>query len=138
MAHTMDEKSRFIEMRAKGYSFVKIAAETGVSKPTLIKWAVEYEDEIETLTATELQALLEQHGLTRQQESEHIAQQLERVRQAIEAQDLAKLPVRDLLLMKKNLEEKLEKHQRRSSIHTGMDKPGRDLFSAEEKMLPVN
>jgi hypothetical protein len=40
--------------------------------------------------------------------------------------------------MKKNLEEKLEKHQRRSSIHTGMDKPARDLFSAEEKMLPVN
>ena len=138
MAHTMAEKIRFMEMRAGGYSFGKIAAEMGISKPTLIKWAVQYEDEIETLAATELEMVLDRHGLIRQQEAEAIATQLERVGKAIEAQDLNKLPLRDLLLMKNNLEGKLAEYVHASRIHTGTDMPKRNIFKPEEKTLPVH
>ena len=138
MAHTMAEKIRFMEMRANGYSFGKIAAEMGISKPTLIKWAVQYEDEIETLAATELEMVLDRHGLIRQQEAEAIATQLERVGKAIEAQDLNKLPLRDLLLMKNNLEGKLAEYVRASRIHTGKDIPRRAVWDPQEKTLPVH
>ena len=55
----IDTKERFIEMRAKGYSFDKIALELGKAKQTLIDWSKELQDEIANRKALELEALYE-------------------------------------------------------------------------------
>jgi transposase-like protein len=41
-------KEKFIQLRAKGFSFDKIAKEISTSKPTLLKWSEEFEGEIAT------------------------------------------------------------------------------------------
>ena len=43
---TTDKKHTFIERRAQGYSFDKIAKELKISKVALLEWAKEFEDEI--------------------------------------------------------------------------------------------
>jgi transposase len=45
---TNNEKEKFIELRARGLSFSKIAEEIGVSKPILIKWNSELRKEMQT------------------------------------------------------------------------------------------
>lgn len=77
MAYTKEEQERFVELRARGLSFEKIALEMGVSKPTLIKWAGEFHKEISTAEYMDLQALLEQHRLNRRAKIEETALQLE-------------------------------------------------------------
>ena len=47
--HTEDKRNQFIELRASGMSFDKIAAEICVTKKTLIEWSKEFADEIEDL-----------------------------------------------------------------------------------------
>lgn len=42
-------KEKFIQLRAQGLSFDKISKETGISKPTLIKWNQEYSKEVSNL-----------------------------------------------------------------------------------------
>jgi len=119
MAHTQEEQERFIELRAKGFSFEKIAAEIGVSKPTLIKWQVEFDKQIANIEFIEVQALLEQHRLNRRAKIEETAIQLEKVIKAIEDKDLNNESLKDLLRMKFDLEETLEKHTGVCKAYTG-------------------
>jgi hypothetical protein len=42
-------KAQFIDLRARGWSYDKIARHTGISKPTLLKWGREFADDIENL-----------------------------------------------------------------------------------------
>ena len=42
----LQTKEKFIELRARGLSFNKIAEEIEVSKPTLLKWSSEFSEEI--------------------------------------------------------------------------------------------
>jgi transcriptional regulator len=44
-----ESKQRFIELRAKGWSFDKIAKELDKAKQTLINWSKELQDEIANL-----------------------------------------------------------------------------------------
>jgi transposase len=120
MAPTKDEQEKFIELRARGYSFDKIAAEIGVSKPTLLKWQDEFKKEIATIEFTESQALLENHRLNRRARIESTASQLEKVIKAIEAKDLSTESLKDLLKMKDGLEESLEKLKTGSIAYTGI------------------
>jgi transposase len=120
MAPTKDEQEKFIELRARGYSFDKIATEIGVSKPTLIKWQEEFSKEIANLEFIDFQSILEQHRLNRRARVEEIASQLEKVIKAIEAKDLSTESLKDLLKMKDGLEESLEKMKRGSIAYTGV------------------
>ena len=50
-------KQQFIQLRAKGYSFDKIAKELGKAKQTLIDWSKEFQEEIANVKASELESL---------------------------------------------------------------------------------
>ena len=52
-----EQKERFIELRAQGFSFDKIAKELGKAKQTLIDWSRELQDEIANRKAMELDTL---------------------------------------------------------------------------------
>ena len=52
-----EQKHRFVVLRAKGYSYVRIARELGVSNGTLTAWGTELEAEIAEMRAMELEAL---------------------------------------------------------------------------------
>ena len=60
---TTELREKFIQLRAKGWSFDKIAKELGKAKQTLINWSKELQDEIANRKALELEALYESYYL---------------------------------------------------------------------------
>jgi len=93
---TADEKQRFVELRAKGYSFDRIAKEIGVSKPTLISWVGELELDIANYKAIEREALQEKYHLTRKCRLEALGKELERIKQEVEKRNISDVPTEKL------------------------------------------
>lgn len=101
-------KHDFIEMRAKGYSYRKIAKKLGVSIGTLSSWRQELEGEIATLKATELDALYERYYMTRQQKIKQLGRQLKAVQKELRKRDYSDISTEKLLDMELKLYEELE------------------------------
>lgn len=94
---TTDFKNRFIELRAKGMSFDKIAKELGKSKATLVSWSRELEEEIASFKALELEALYERHYLTKQLKIQAFGGLLSRMFDELKQRDLSELATDKLL-----------------------------------------
>lgn len=92
-------KQRLIEMRAKGYSYDKIAKELGKAKQTLIDWAKELEEEIRNLRAVELEALYESFSILKENRLKNLGNLLSKVRNEIEERDLSDVPTDKLLAL---------------------------------------
>lgn len=90
--HSASVKDKFVELRAQGRSFVSIAEEIDVSKPTLIEWSREMHEQIRNLRAINDEALREKYRLTKQHELEILSRQLEAVEKEIEQRALADVP----------------------------------------------
>jgi transposase-like protein len=71
-----EQKHRFVMLRAKGYSYARIARELGVSKGTLTAWNAELEAEIAKARAMELEALQEEFFLLKEGRIRLIGEQL--------------------------------------------------------------
>jgi len=94
---TLDIKKQFIELRAKGYSFDKIAKELGKAKQTLIDWSKELEEEIANLKALELEALYEKHYLLKQAKIEKYGALLSKILKEVKSRNLSDVPTEKLL-----------------------------------------
>ena len=94
---TLDTKERFIELRAKGWSFDKIAQELGKAKQTLIDWSKELEDEIANLKALELEALYEKHYLLKENRLQVFGELLSKIKEEALSRDLSDVPTDKLL-----------------------------------------
>lgn len=62
-----ETRERFVELRAEGWSFDRIAQELKASKQTLVNWGKELALEISNLKAIELEALREKFYLLKSQ-----------------------------------------------------------------------
>lgn len=122
----MEEKERFIELRAKGWSFDKIAKEIGKAKQTLINWSKELEDEIANLKALELEALYEKHYLLKENRIETFGVLLKKLKDEVMSRDLSDVPtdkLLDLLLKYEN--------QLKDEIITPIYKTSEEIKEAE-------
>jgi restriction endonuclease Mrr len=90
-------RQRFIELRAKGISFDKIAKELKIAKSTLIEWSKIYLREIENLKAIELEALQEQFFLNKTARIEMLGQQVDRMKKEIQKRDFSDVPTDKLI-----------------------------------------
>ena len=106
----LQTKERFIELRAKGWSYDKIAKELGKAKQTLIDWGKELEDEIANLKALELEALYESYYLLRENRLQTFGAMLTKIKEEVESRDLSDVPTDKLLelLLKYNSQVKEE------------------------------
>jgi len=113
MAKTTEEIERFIELRASGLSFDKIAEQTGTSKPTLLKWNSQYGREIEQAQYFELNSLLAQYGLMRRQRVEAFSKLLGTTLQELgkraTSEGLSRLSTDKLLDLALSLEHRIER-----------------------------
>lgn len=107
---TTELKERFIELRAKGWSFDKIAKETGKAKQTLIDWSKELQDKIANRKALELEALYESYYLMRENRLQTFGAMLTKIKEEVERRDLSDVPTDKLLelLLKYNSQVKEE------------------------------
>jgi len=90
-------KESFVELRAKGLSYDKIAVELKVSRQTLITWSKELTTEIGNLRAIETDALYEKCFVGARERISLLAGQLEKVRDELMKRDLSTVPTEKLL-----------------------------------------
>jgi transposase len=94
---TIEQKEKFIELRAKGYSFDKIAKELGRAKQTLIDWSKELEEEIANHKALELEALYEKYYLHKENRLQTFGELLGKIKKEIEKRNLSDVSTEKLL-----------------------------------------
>jgi hypothetical protein len=94
---SQETKERFIELRAKGYSFDKIKDELGVAKKTLVSWSRALDTEIEAAKALEIETLLEKHFLLKEQRLSRFGKILCSLDAEIEKRSLSEIPTDKLL-----------------------------------------
>lgn len=106
----LKDKEKFIELRAKGWTFDKIAKELHKRKATLIDWSKELESEIANRKAIELEVLYEKHYLLKEQRIEKLGNLLNKIINEIENRNLKDIPTNKLfdLFLKYNKEIKEE------------------------------
>ena len=94
---TVETKNKFIELRAKGYSFDKIAKELGKAKQTLIDWSKDLEEEIANLKALELEALYEEFYLVKEDRIRRLGKILKSIEDELLDRDLSDVATDRLL-----------------------------------------
>jgi hypothetical protein len=90
-------KEKFIELRAQGYSFDKIAKELGKAKQTLVDWSRELQEEIANRKALELEALYEKYYLLKEHRLKSFGETLSKLQKEIESRNLSDVPTDKLL-----------------------------------------
>jgi hypothetical protein len=133
-------KERFIELRAKGWSFDKIAKELGKAKQTLIDWSKELEDEIANLKALELEALYEKHYLLKENRIETFGVLLKKIKDEVLSRDFSEVPtdkLLDLLLKYENqLKEEVVEPRFKTSEEIKEEERDRELLNELTNIQP--
>lgn len=120
---TVDQKDKFIELRAQGLSFDKIAEQTGISKPTLIKMNRDLQVEVNRLKLINLESLADSYGMLRASRIKHIGNLLNRVDTALEQSDLNSLAPDRLFELRFKLTDRLQKELEFTHKEPGIGSP---------------
>ncbi len=125
MSKTLDEKQQFIELRAKGYSFSKIAEQLGVSKPTLISWSqdsITIRDihNLQTLAIDELQ---EKYAMTKRHRIQVFGEVLNRAKEELDKRDLSEVPTDKLIKMVVMLSDNLRQDESELELQGDIEMP---------------
>ena len=88
----LDIKEEFIRLRAKGYSYDKVAKQLKKSKVTLVEWGKDLQEEIANHKALELEALYEKYYLLKEHKIKLFGNALEKMKAELEGRDLADIP----------------------------------------------
>ena len=97
--HTVDTKSKFLELRAKGWSLARIAKTIEVSQRTLVDWNQQHRAELQALRAAELEALEEKLLASHEHELTCLARSLEKIENELSQRKFDYESTRDLLHM---------------------------------------
>lgn len=95
---------KFIQLRAEGKSFDKIAKLIKVSKPTLLSWQKKYQNAIDDLKFIRYESILEKQKVTQEERVTRLAKELSHAWEVFEKKDYENLSKRELLLMIMRLE----------------------------------
>lgn len=102
-----ENQKKFLVLRADGMTFDNIALKLKVTKPTLMKWAKLFKDDLNDLKCLAILALKEQYKYTQKNKYETLLRHLNKVDEAIEKKDLSKVSIKDLLALKNDILESL-------------------------------
>jgi|SRR5262245_27921384 len=89
-------RNRFVDLRAKGWSYERIAKELKVSKQSLINWSKQLSLEISNLRTIQLESLQEEYYLLKTQRIEILGQKLKAVKEELDQRNLADIPTEKL------------------------------------------
>jgi hypothetical protein len=90
-------KEKFVELRALGWSFDRIAKELEVCKQTLITWSRDLILEIKNRRAIEHEALMEQHALTREGRIQLLGDLMKKLREELGSRSFSTVPTERLV-----------------------------------------
>ncbi len=90
---------RFIDLRAKGWTYVRIATELGVAKSTLIEWSRKFRFDINNQRVLELDELQDRILGPVQFRVNGLAEKLGKVEEELRKRDLSQVPTARLYSM---------------------------------------
>jgi hypothetical protein len=94
---TLDIKERFIELRARGYSYDRISKELGKAKQTLVDWGKDLQEVVAQRRALELEALYESYSLLKEEKIKRYGAILGKITDELQQRDFTKIPTGRLL-----------------------------------------
>lgn len=92
-----ETKQKFIELRAQGLSFDKIAKELNKSKQTLIDWSRDFSGEIANLKAVELEGIYQKYYLLKENRLQTLGTMLNKIKDEVETREFTDVPTEKLL-----------------------------------------
>ena len=98
-AGKLEVKAQFVELRAKGWSYLKIARKLKVSKNTLASWGAELDGDIASLKAIEMEALHEKYFMTKEARIHLLGEQLKEIKAELKRRGLEDVSTEKLLEM---------------------------------------
>lgn len=101
-------KLRVIELRAEGLSFANIAKEANVSKQTAVDIIRENIEEVTTLQAIEMEALIDASKVNQRGRIEQLSELHSRLREEIAKRDLSDVPTDKLIKLYLNTSDTLK------------------------------
>lgn len=101
-------KLDFVELRAKGWSYRRIANRLKVSKSTLVTWSQELEAEIASLKAMELEALYETYYLLKEGRIRLLGAILRKLKREVSSRDFSEVATDKLLELLLKYQEALQ------------------------------
>lgn len=108
MAKSTETKLQFIELRAEGLSFAKIAEQLHTAKSTLQEWDRELSAEIAERRDEREAEVYHLYGLSREARLRRMGDTLNRINAALDEKDLSELSADRLLAMKLQYERALK------------------------------
>ena len=100
---------KFIELRAQGWSFARIAAELGVARSTLTEWSRKFRFEVHNRRALELDDLQDRVLGTVQSRVAGLADNLSKVENELRQRPLADLSTSQLYSLAASLRRQIER-----------------------------
>lgn len=106
--HTPETRQKFVERRAQGWSFARLATELGVAKSTLVKWSRQLRFEIQNQSAIEMDDLKIRLLGHRQHRATSLAEKLAVVEAELRKRDLASVSTHGLYALSASLQRQIE------------------------------
>ena len=110
------KQKEFIVLRADGVSFDKIATTLNTSKSTLIKWSRLFQDNINDLQFQSMVKIKEEFEHTKLKKYKILLEQLQKVDDAILKKDLKETSLKELFLIKSNIDNQINRLEDKSSL----------------------
>ena len=104
----LELKAQFVGLRAKGWSYRRIARQLHVSKSTLANWSQELEEEIASLKAMELEALYETYYLLKEGRIRLLGGVLRKIKAELRSRSLSDVSTDKLLELLLKYDEALQ------------------------------
>lgn len=93
----IEQKNQFIELRAKGYSYRKIAKELNVSTGTLTLWDRELQKEIKDLKTLQLEELYDKYYMLKEARIDQLGKTLNKINRELDTRDFENISTDKLL-----------------------------------------
>ena len=107
MSVTQKIKLRVIELRAEGLSYANIAKEVNIAKQTAVDICKENIDEVDTLQAIEMEALIDASKVNQRGRIEQLSELHSKLREEIAKRDLSEVPTDKLIKLYLNTSQTL-------------------------------
>lgn len=91
-----ETQEKFVALRARGWTLIRLEEELKVSKPTLIAWSRKFQFQIQNLRTIECENLVDKYLATKEQRIQALALHLSKVEEELAKRNIAEIPTGQL------------------------------------------
>jgi transcriptional regulator len=132
--HSTETVNQFLNLRAQGWSFARIADHLHVSKPTLLDWSNKHQSQLQAVKANQERSAQEAAQASRALQLEHLTLFQTTLRQELIKRTLKNLSDEEIEALATDIEHQIEKLNGQPSVNLSskvpLRKEGKETFRA--------